>query len=203
MTNRRSISLASLLAVAALAQAAPTQVQQPAGRLPRVGVGFVANAPHEYLGVNVHAVSPRILGGLGIYVDAKIGNDSPRDEPGFDPDLTAAEVEDLYSDQLFSERSDWRSVNVALIRPVLPELMVYAGAGYSDESRYREYFDPEAERGISGFYWVEDPENSGGEVNLLGGAMFGVSQNVFIQFGVETKPRGVTVGASYSLPLRR
>lgn len=203
MTKRRSIPLASLLAAAALAQAAPAQVQQAAGPLPRVGVGFVANAPHEFLGVSVHAVSPRILGGLGIYVDAKIGNDSPRDEAGFDPDLTAAEVEDLYPDELFTEQSDWRSVNVALIRPVLPELMVYLGAGYSDESRYNEYFDPTATRGDLGFYWVEDPESSGGQVNVLGGAMFGVSQNVFIQFGVETKPRGVTVGASYSIPLRR
>jgi hypothetical protein len=202
MTKRRSIPLASLLAAAALAQAAPAQAQQASGSLPRVGVGFVANAPHEFLGVSVHAVSP-FLGGLGIYVDAKIGNDYPSDEPGFDPDLTAAEVEDLYPDELFTERSDWRSVNVALIRPVLPELMVYAGAGYSDEGRYHEYYDPTATRGIAGFYWVEDPENSGGQVNLLAGAMFGISQNVFIQFGVETKPRGVTVGASYSLPLGR
>lgn len=203
MTKRRSIPLASLLAAAVLAQAAPAQVQQASGPLPRVGVGFVANAPHEFLGVSVHAVSPRILGGLGIYVDAKIGIESPRDEPGFDPDLTAGEAEDLFPDELFTERSDWRSVNVALIRPVLPELMVYAGAGYSDEGRYHEYYDPTATRGDLGFYWVENPESSGGQVNLLAGAMFGVSQNVFIQFGVETKPRGVTVGASYSLPLTR
>lgn len=196
------MSLASLLA-AALAQAVPAAAQQPASPLPRVGVGFVASAPHEFLGLSAHAVSPRVLGGLGIYVDAKMGNDSPRDEPDFDPDLTAEEVEDLYADQLFEERSDWRSVNVALVRPVLPELMVYAGAGYSDESRYRQYYDPGEDRGLQGFYWVEDPENSGGRMNLLAGAMFGVSQNVFIQFGVETRPRGVTVGASYSLPLRR
>lgn len=201
MTNRRSILLASFLA-AAVVQAAPAQVQQATPFLPRVGVGFAANAPHEVLGVSVHAVSG-ILGGLGIYVDAKMGNDSPRDEFTFDPDLTATEVEDLYDDQLFTSRSDWRSVNVAVVRPLMRELMVYAGAGYSDHTQYREYFDPEQDRGVGGFYWVEDPDNSGGEVNLLGGAMFGISQNVFIQFGVETKPRGVTVGASYSIPLRR
>jgi hypothetical protein len=202
MTKRGSIPLASLLAAAVLAQAAPARAQQASAPLPRVGVGFVANAPHQLLGVSVHAVSP-FLGGLGIYVDAKIGIDSPRDEPGFDPDLTAEEVEDLYPDQLFTERSDWRSVNVALIRPVLPELMVYAGAGYSDESHYHQYEDVSGQRGDLGLYWVENPEESGSKVNLMGGAMFGISQNLFIQFGVETKPRGVTVGASYSLPLSR
>jgi hypothetical protein len=202
MIKRRAIPLALVLA-ATLAQAAAAGAQQTANPLPRVGVGFVASAPHEYLGVSVHAVSGRVLGGLGVYVDAKMGTESPRDEEGFNPDLTAQEVDDLYGDQIFSTRSDWRSVNVALVRPVLRELMVYLGAGYSEETVYREYLDPEGERGVLGFYWVEDPDASGPEVNLLGGAMFGISSNVYIQFGVETKPRGVTVGASYSLPLRR
>ena len=190
----RSLFAGSLLALVAPGRA---EAQEPVLES-HVGAGFVVLAPHQYMGFSAQAVSLR-LGGIGIYVDAKFDTSPPSREEDFDPSLTAEEAEDQFGDQLFSTDDSWQSVNVALIRPLLPELLLYLGAGYSSQERYKQYYDDSAERGLLGYYWVEDPRESGNRVNLLGGAFFRISQSLLVQFGVETKPRGVTVGAVYTV----
>lgn len=185
---------------------AAAQIGVPASRAmtfePRFGVGYVANMPNQFAGVSAHFVSD-FMGGLGLYVDAKFDVSSPEDEEGYIADLTAAEVEDQFADQLFHTEGSWRSVNVAIMRPLAPQFVVYAGAGVADGKQYHEYIDSEGNRGIEGFYWVRDEESSGTEVNLLGGAMFQLTRNVAFQVGIESQPRGFSVGASYLVPLRR
>ena len=198
----------SLAVAAALCGVVPAaaQIGVPASRSmsfePRFGVGYVANMPNQFAGVSAHFVSD-FLGGLGLYVDAKFDVSSPEDEEGYIPDLTAEEVEDEFADQLFHTEGSWRSVNVAIMRPLAPQFVVYAGAGVADGKQYHEYIDVEGNRGLEGFYWVRAEEESGTEVNLLGGAMFQLTRNVAFQVGVESQPRGFSVGASYLVPLRR
>lgn len=168
---------------------------------PRVGIGYVVNAPSMFLGFNGYALTGQ-LGGLGIYVDAKLDFDSPRDEPGFTDAWTARFVEDEIGDQFFREEDEWRSLNVALIRPLSPDLMVYAGAGLAERNRYWEYVDQTRERGLFGYYWVRNEDESTSFVNVLGGLFFRIAPQFALQVGVESMPRGATVGASYSLPLR-
>lgn len=198
----------SLALAAALLGAAPAaaQIGVPASRAmsfePRFGVGYVANMPNQFAGVSAHFISD-FMGGLGVYVDAKFDVSSPEDEEGYEPDLTAAEVEDQFADQLFHTEGSWRSVNVAIMRPLAPQFVVYAGAGIADGKQYGEYIDTEGERGVEGFYWVRDEEASGTEVNFLGGAMFQLTRNVAFQVGLESQPRGFSVGASYLVPIRR
>jgi len=190
----RSLFAGSLLALAVPGRA---QAQEPVLES-HIGAGFVVLAPHQYMGFSAQAVSLR-LGGIGIYVDAKFDTSPPSKEEEFDPSLTAEEAEDQFGDELFEEKDSWQSVNVALIRPVIPELLLYLGAGYSSQERYQQYYDDSQVRGLHGFYWVEDPRDSGNRLNLLGGAFFRISQNLLVQFGVETKPRGVTVGGVYTV----
>jgi opacity protein-like surface antigen len=197
-----------LALAAALCGAAPAaaQIGVPASRAmtfePRFGVGYVANMPNQFAGVSAHYISG-FMGGLGIYVDAKFDVSSPEDEDGYIADLTAAEVEDQFADQRFHSEGSWRSVNVALMRPLAPQFVVYAGAGIADGKQYHEYIDVEGNRGVEGFYWVRDEEESGSEVNVLGGAMFQLTRNIAFQVGMESQPRGFSVGASYLVPLRR
>jgi hypothetical protein len=198
------LAAAALFALAAAPAAA--QIGVPASRAmsfePRFGVGYVANMPNQFAGVSAHFISD-FMGGLGVYVDAKFDLESPEDEPGFEPGLTAREVDDDLGDQLFHEDGSWRSVNVALMRPLAPQFVVYAGAGYADGKNYRQYIDAEGERGLEGFYWVRDEEGSGGEINVLGGAFFQLTRAIAFQVGAESKPGGFTLGVSYLVPLRR
>ena len=173
--------------------------------VPRIGIGYVTNAPNIFAGASVYGLTG-ILGGLGLYVDTKISTSSPADEVDFVTEWTAAEIENDYEDQIFREDGfEWWSVNAAILRPISPELMLYVGAGYTDEKVYRRYNDPSDELGEDvgtfGYYWVEDPDASGGKVNFLGGAFFRMTRHVALQFGLESEPGGFTVGGSYSFRL--
>jgi hypothetical protein len=189
----------SLIAGPLLALAAPAGAQE-AVLEPHFGAGVVVLAPHQTIGVSAQALSPR-MGGIGIYVDAKFDRSPPPSrEPEFNRAITAEVAEYQYGDRLVTEEDSWRSVNVALIRPVVPELLLlYLGAGYSSQEHSRQYYDPSGERGLQGMYWVQDPDRSGSRLNLLGGAFFRVNQRLLVQFGVETRPRGMTAGAVYML----
>lgn len=196
----------SLTAAALCAAPAAAQIGVPASRdmsfEPRFGIGYVANMPNQFAGVSAHYIS-NFMGGLGVYVDAKFDVESPEDEEGFEPGLTAAQVEDERGDQLFHEDGSWRSFNVALMKAIAPQFVIYAGAGLADGKHYGQYIDTEGELGIEGFYWVRDEENSGSEINVLGGAFFQLTRNVAFQVGAESKPGGFTLGVSYLVPLRR
>jgi hypothetical protein len=181
--------LAALLPAAASAQ--ETELR------PHFGVGYVINGPHQFLGFSAQALSLR-LGGIGAYVDMKFDRSSPSREVEFDATLTAAQAEDRFGDRLFQEESSWRSFNVALLRPVIPELILYAGVGSSSQTHYRTYYDESASRGLEGLYTVEDPRESGNRMNLLGGGFFRIGPTLMLQFGVEMKPRGFTVGGVYT-----
>jgi hypothetical protein len=201
--SARRLALAALLGLAATPAAA--QIGIPASRpmefQPRIGAGYVVNAPNQFVGVSAHWVSG-VLGGLGLYVDVKFDLDSPEDRDWFLDTMTVAYVEENLGHPLFSRAATWTSVNVALMRPLGPQFVVYGGAGYSDGRHYREYWDMDARVHETGFYWVRDEEASGARLNLLAGAMFQISSIFALQFGLESQPSGITVGASYLIPLR-
>lgn len=200
-------SLLFTLVAAACPLAAAAQVGVPPARAmpgmqPRIGIGYVANIPGQLVGVTGHFVSPSVLGGLGIYLDAKLDNSSPEDEEGFLPDLTANEIEDTRNDVVFRREGSWQTVNVALMKPVTSQLVAYAGAGVSRTVEYNEYFDEARELGRLGFYWVEDTERSGTFANFMGGVFFQLGESFAVQMGGETRPAGFTMGLTYLLPLR-
>lgn len=172
-------------------------------QLPRIGVGYVSNAPNMFTGVSAWGVAD-VLGGLGLYVDGKMKLTTPADASDFAPDLTTTEVDATPNQQQMGDESSWWSVNAALIRPISPELMLYLGAGYAYEDSFRRYFDPNETlvQDTFGWFWVRDEAASGGRLNILGGAFFRIANRLALQFGYETAPNGGTVGVTYSLPLR-
>jgi hypothetical protein len=204
---RRGITRLSV-AAALLAAASPVQAQigVPGANArvfePRFGIGYVVNMPNQYAGASVHVLT-EFLGGFGVYVDAKFDVSSPEDEQGYVDSLTAAEVDDRIGDQLFHSDASWKSVNVAIMRSVGPQFAVYAGGGIANGAQYREYLDDTGQMGLSGFYWVRDPESSGTEVNLLFGGMFQLTRAFGFQVGFETQPRGIALGVNYLVPMRR
>ncbi|HET7275833.1 MAG TPA: hypothetical protein VFI91_11765 [Longimicrobiaceae bacterium] len=167
---------------------------------PRVGAGFVVNAPQMFFGANAFALSS-LWGGLGIYVDAKFERESVKDEAGFIMDMTVQEA-DQTGDRFQRDDEVWQSFNLALIRPITPELMLYLGAGMAERESFSQYYDTTRQRGASGYYWVTDEANSGNKVNVMGGGMFRIGSDVFLQFGLESAAPGATVGALISIPLR-
>ncbi len=164
---------------------------------PRVDIAYVANAPDLMTGGGLYVLFPA-MGGLGLYVDAKFDPSSPSRKSNYLPDVTAAQAAGQFGDSYQDTQDGWRSFNVALIRPVTPALMVYAGAGAARKTKYNEYQDTSFTRGTFGKYWVKDVSTN--SVNLMGGLFFRMSRFVYTQFGLESSPGGATVGLSIALP---
>lgn len=196
---RRSVKWCAAASLAVPLAAAPASAQ-PAHLQPMMGVGYVANAPQLMVGGTVWGLVPG-LRGFGLYVDFKLDPSDETDRMNFVREWTPQDAAG-FGDRHFSTENRWRSVNLALLRPLTREFSVYAGAGYSEWTRYREYVDPVGERGFAGFYWVEDRDGSGSTMNLLGGVFLRMGSRIRAQFGVESQPGGVTVGLSYTIPSR-
>jgi hypothetical protein len=191
--NHRSwvlpLMAAALGLVSAGATSSPASAQGPL----RFGVGYVANTPDLLGGVGGHVVFPA-FGGLGVFADVKFDWESPSRESEFRDNMTAAEVLQVEGVRPVRSSDSWRSYNIGLVRPVLPSLKLYAGAGYAVRTRYRFFFDPDEELGEFGFIWVESPGEEKTTVNALFGGFMRVSRVVSFQIGIETAPRGLTVG---------
>ena len=163
------------------------------------GIGFVVDAPDQLNGVGAFFFGPR-LAGWGLYIDGKRSHETPRDEAGFTRDITVAQAEDQFSDRYVTSKAYWTAINVGVVRVVSGSLAVYGGAGYSEKTGFRRYYDESAERGEFGTYWIEDPSDSGSRVNALLGGLFRASRRLILQFGVESAPRGATVGLYIAQP---
>lgn len=178
----------------------PATAQQGAAMtLPRFGIGYVGNAPDLLAGGGAYAILP-VLGGIGLYVDAKFDTSPGSAEDGFIAGLTAREVDDEIGDDFRDDDSSWRSFNAAIVRPLTPSFMLYGGLGHARETVYRQYYDDTGERGLAGYYWVESPEDERSQLNVLLGMFLRMTPRLNAQFGFETMPRGGTVGLSLLLP---
>jgi len=166
----------------------------------RGGVGLVINAPQQFLGASGLFVTSGVPGGLGLYLDFKSSHNPPNRRDEYDPAISIEQAENVFGDTPFRNDRGWTTVNVAGVRPLTPELMLYAGAGLARASGFRQYHDPAGDRGQTGFYWVDDPEATDDYVNLLGGALIRGGTNLIFQIGGETAPAGVTVGGMFAVP---
>jgi hypothetical protein len=174
----------------------PAQARAQPGML---GVGYVANAPDALVGGTVWGLVPG-LGGWGLYVDGKLNPNDRSSDGSFLEGLTPADVEERYpNDRELHTEEEWLSFNLAVIRRITSELMLYAGGGYAYRDVYRRYLDPAQSRGQFGHYWIKDEGDSAGTINVMGGALLRASKRLRLQFGGESAPVGFTVGASIAL----
>ncbi len=190
-----SLVVLGLGARPALAQGGPTPLTWA-----QFGVGYVGNAPDMMVGASAHVILPT-AGGIGLYVDTKFDQSSPKGKRGYDPNVTAPEVVGLEGSRYVKTDERWESFNVALIRPLNSALWLYAGGGVARVVRYDLYdVDPDAGIGYGGVAWLENPSTAETRANLMVGIMMRLSSRLSAQFGYETQPDGVTVGASVRLP---
>lgn len=190
-------------------EAAPLQGQSVPPPLTRTqfGVGYAGNAPDALVGGNAYVLLPElgpIGGGIGLYVDFKVDPDNPTNERGYNSDLTVAELladPNRDADRVGEDEHSFKSVNVALIRPVTPFLMAYVGAGAAVRTVYETYNvaqnDP---AGVGGVVVAENPDKEATRMNLMVGIMMRMSPLITSQFGFETQPKGLTFGLSLRLP---
>lgn len=194
-------SLALLGLMVSLTTRANAQaVESPLDR-PHIALGYTANAPDVMGGVGAYYVSS-LLGGIGLYVDAKFDLENPSDDGDtFESGLTAGDVVNQVQGAEFvqSEKS-YRSFNVAVVRPLSPYLAVYAGGGLVQVTEYHLFEDPDSGLGQAGVFWVEAPEFDETRPNFMIGGFLRMSSFLSTQIGFETEPRGFTVGASLRLP---
>lgn len=174
------------------------QIPAPLGSAPRLGIGYIANAPDLMGGVGGYVVFP-VAGGIGLYADVKFNIDDPEDDLAFRPGLTVAQAEaEMEGLRYLTGESSWSSFNAAVLRPLNPSLMAYAGAGYARSTHYRFYEQVVFEIGQA--VVVEDPDGGEAGVNVLAGFIFRLTSVVSSHLGFETRPRGITAGLSLRLP---
>jgi hypothetical protein len=201
MNTRAMVALPMVVVSLSLAG---TILQAQAGRPPvrglrastHLGIGYVANVPTTFLGFSALAVTPKLFGGAGLYADVKLTTKSPGDDPYYLPGVSVTDAEVTYGDVLYEEKSDWLTINGALVYAITQELAVYGGLGYAKKTHYRQYFDDSQTRGNFGFYWIADPGASGTRVNALGGALVRITRFVVFQLGAESQPPGANVGVA-------
>jgi len=203
LTRRlRSSCLAAGLATLATAVAAAGQAPtaRPLSRT-QFGVGYVANAPDALLGGSFYMLLPR-RGGIGLYIDAKFDAADPSGERGYDARYTSRQVaEEVAGATFIKTEGSWKSFNVAVMRPLTPSLVAYAGGGVARGTKYDLYnINREFGIGQGGVAWVESPESAETRANIMAGIMMRVSARLTSQFGYETQPNGVTAGVSLRLP---
>jgi len=167
------------------------------------GVGYVASAPNMMAGVDGYVLFPS-LHGFGIYVDTKWDVDSPAHDPYFLPNMTRQQTEDQVNGVYFIQRKDsWRGfINVAVVKPVTPALMLYLGGGYSERQWFYNFKDPAEELGQLGLFWVQAPEATSHSVSMMLGAFLRLSPYIAFQTGFETRPGGFSIGATIKFPPR-
>lgn len=169
---------------------------------PHIGIGYAANAPNLMAGGGAYWVTP-YFGGIGLYLDAKFDVEDPSGDPSFEAGLTANDVVNQIEGADFIKReSSYRSFNAALVKPVTPYLILYAGGGLVQRFRYHLYEAPDSDLGLSGIFWVEAPEEDDTMPNFMMGMFMRISSFLTTQTGIETEPRGFTIGASLRLPRR-
>jgi hypothetical protein len=198
--NARAVVALRVALIGVLTPGSVLQAQagRPAGKgfrtRPAFGVGYVATIPVTPLGFSALVVTPRLLRGAGLYADVKLTTKSPGSDPYYLPDVTVDQAEVTYNDLLVEQKSDWVTIDLAMVYAVTGDFAIYGGAGYSKEKHYRQYYDASKTRGDFGFYWIADPAASGTRVNVLGGAVARVGRFFYFQMGVESEPRAVNLG---------
>jgi len=200
---RPAVVAFALLSLCASTAAAQNQLEPALERAflerPFVALGYVANAPEQLAGVGLIVTHPAIRR-WGAYVNFKWSPDSPKKRSNYDPTITSIDVENEFRDEYVSFDIVWTSINVAVARTVMPQLTVYAGAGHARSEGFDQFFDEEQERGEQGYYWVTHPDDEKTEVNYFVGAFLRAGRYFAFQIGLESAPKGFTVGGSLVLP---
>lgn len=198
-TTQRSLLFTLALLGAAAVGVSPAGAQTYGWS--RYGVGYTGSAPNMLGGVSAYVLFPSMRG-FGIYVDTKWDIDSPAKDPYFLTNMTRQQVEDQVTGALYQQkRESWRGFfNVAIVKPVTPGLMLYAGGGYSRREWFYSYQDPSEQLGQLGLFWVQAPELTGNDVNVMVGAFLRMGRYIAFQTGFETRPGGFTLGATIKFP---
>jgi hypothetical protein len=201
---RSSIPAALVFLLATAAGARPAAAQTYGWST--FGVGYVADAPSMMAGVNGYVLFPA-LHGFGLYVDTKWDVDSPRKDPAFEP-ITAEQVQEQnpFNDTIIAipngQQNSWRSVNVAVVRPVTPALMLYVGGGYARRERFQQFTDSRKELGELGVFWAQLATQTETTVNVMFGAFLRMGRHLAFQTGFEHRPGGFSLGATLKFPGR-
>jgi hypothetical protein len=196
------LSLLLLLGLGLVSQSAEGQSVESQPDRPHLGLGYVVNAPNMMAGVGGYAIFD-VLGGLGLYIDAKFDIETPAGDDYFESGLSVEEAENTVPGIEFVEsENSFRALNFALVRPVNPQLLVYVGGGVVNVSQYHLYQSDSDGLGQGGVFWVEDTDWDEVRGNLMVGAFFRLSSFLSSQVGFETEPRGFTAGLSVRLPNR-
>jgi hypothetical protein len=180
---------AALMLAAPAAPIAAQDVPPAAGQV--YGLGLVAGVPEMMLGLTFHGSGRR----PGLYLDFRISLHGPGDD--YYENIASWEA-DRWGDRVTDEFVQNLGLNVGLVTPRLGPVALYGAGGPVMKQHYQERYDPMRILGTGGRYVIDAPEGVAWGVNLMAGALVRAGSNMFVQAGVESMPRGVTLGIGFS-----
>jgi len=191
---RRRTAVVFILVIAALPSESAEAQSEGAPILPFSSfVGYSANLPDQVVGFSYGEILHQRW---GIYIDVKISVGVPGSASSdYREDMTVVIAEAL-GHTWQAEKTGYFSLNLGTTRWMGSRLAVYGGLGLCAVQPYSQYHDPSGLFGPEGGYWIDTKEQSI-RTNLMLGALYPVSSRILLQLGVETLPRGITVGLGW------
>jgi len=162
----------------------------------RTALGWAGSLPDAILGAG--GLQMMGDGRWGWFAEVKIPHDSKRRNPDFRSDLTVARVLEEFEPNAriaVGRYEEWRLLNLSLVRALSSESAVYVGGGIARKSLLQEFgdnTDPPLTR--TGFYFVEDTDESGWHPNFVAGVILRGGERVGFSTGFETITRTITLG---------
>lgn len=152
--------------------------------------GYSANVPQEIIGFNFFMIPPK---SIGFYLDLKTDITSLKTTgDNYYDNITIGQAEG-WGDELLQEDKGYMSINVGATKMLTSRLAAYIGTGLTIVSKYRQYYDSTHILGYDGEYWISGGDTEYG-INGLGGIIFVLPSDFFIQLGGEINPSGATLG---------
>jgi opacity protein-like surface antigen len=134
-----------------------------------------------------------------VFGNARKTLSSPANDPFYEAGTSASEAR-ARGHERFQDEEVFRMVTAGLVRPIDSALALYAGLGYTSRRAYREFFDPDEETGNLGFYWVDHEDETRSAMNVTGGILIRVSEQLFMQAGAELFPGGAAIAVYLAFP---
>ena len=160
--------------------------------------GYSANLPDQEMGFSYGEILDQRW---GIYIDVKISIGVPGSASSdYREDMTVAIAEEL-GHMWQAEKTGYFSLNLGTTRWLGSRLAAYGALGLCAVQPYSQWDDPTGLFGPEGGYWIDTKKQSI-RANLMVGALYPVSSRILLQLGVESLPRGLTIGLGW-LPQKR
>ena len=158
-----------------------------------IAFGYVGNLPNAPIGVYFALIS---LKKTGVFLEIKSnGQFISEEDPDFYSDISDRQASYVWGDRKIDGRESKDVLNFGITYGLDINIAVYAGLGFTFNSKFQQYQDPTGSLGTYGNYWVLKEEKST-LTNICAGIIL-LGDGIAIPIGFDSKIAGISVGVCF------